>query len=127
MPHRVHPIRLVVALAALCVTAAAVNGANATTVLHISSHLPKAARASLDGGKSIGAPGYGSTNIPAAAGHHVLTVTTAAGVTYKADLDLKPGALLTWRHRGYWCVNLLERSLETYSHDDCQEEVEDAG
>ena len=97
------------------------------TVLHISSHLPKAAKASLDGGKPVRAPGEGSTNVPAAAGNHTLTITTSTGATYKANLDLKPADLMTWRHKGYWCVNLLETSVETYTHDECQEEVTDAG
>ena len=98
-----------------------------TTVLHVSSHLAKKARVSLDGAKPVAAPGYGSTTLPVRAGHHVLKVVTAAGVTYQAPLDLKPGALMTWHSRGYWCVNLLERSLETYSTEDCQEDVTDAG
>jgi hypothetical protein len=92
-------------LAALGVQSAA--RAATPTALHISSHLPKTAKASLDGGKSVGAPGYGSVNVPTTAGHHVLTITTSTGVTYKTDLDFKPSVLMTWRHRGYWCVNLL--------------------
>jgi hypothetical protein len=35
--------------------------------------------------------------------------------------------MMTWNGRGYRCVNLLERSLEVYSAEDCQEEVTDAG
>jgi hypothetical protein len=97
------------------------------TVLHISSHLPKVAKASLDGKPAIAAPGYGSTNTPAAAGRHVLKIVTAAGATYQAPLELKPAQLMTWKGRGYWCVNLLEHSFEVYSAEDCQEEVTDAG
>ena len=48
------------------------------TVLHVSSHLAKNAKVSLDGAKPSIAPGYGSTNLTAGAGHHVLKVTTAA-------------------------------------------------
>ncbi|MBV9993692.1 MAG: hypothetical protein JO127_00635 [Caulobacteraceae bacterium] len=115
---------------ALCAGLLAAAGAAAppgTTVLHVSSHLARNARVWLDGGKPVAAPGYGSTTLPAKAGHHLLKVTTAAGVTYQAPLDLKPEALMTWRGRGYWCVNLLERSLETYSTEDCEEDVTDAG
>src|SRR6185437_2085955 len=83
------------------------------TVLHISSHLPKAAKVSLDGKPAIAAPGYGSTKI--------------AGATYQANLSLKPEQLMTWKGRGYWCVNLLEHSLEVYSAEDCEEDVTDAG
>jgi hypothetical protein len=101
--------------------------AGTPTVLHISSHLPKAAEVSLDGKPAVRAPGYGSTTVPTAAGHHLLKVVTAAGVTYQSALELKPGALMTWKGRGYWCVNLLERSLEVYSTEDCEEDVTDAG
>ena len=97
------------------------------TVLHISSHLPKAAKVSLDGKPAISAPGEGSTNTPVTAGHHVLKIVTSAGATYQATLDLTPATLMTWKGRGYWCVNLLEHSLEVYSTEDCQEEVTDAG
>jgi hypothetical protein len=113
---------------AICGALAAQAVAAATpTVLHISSHLPKTAKASLDGKPAVAAPGYGSTNTPAGAGHHVLKVVTATGVTYQAALELKPAQLMTWKGRGYWCVNLLERSFEVYSAEDCQEEVTDAG
>ena len=101
--------------------------AGAPTVLHVSSHLPKSAKVSLDGKPPIAAPGEGSTNMPATAGHHVLVVVTATGAAYQTKLDLKPAALMTWKGRGYWCVNLLEHSLEVYSTEDCQEEVTDAG
>ncbi len=114
-------------VAALALAATAAEAAAPKTVLHISSHLAKAAWASLDGGRSVRAPGYGSTNVPVTAGQHMLSVTTSAGVTYKTDLDLKPADLMTWRRKGYWCVNLLNRSLEVYSKGDCQEEVTDAG
>ena len=97
------------------------------TVLHIASHLPKAAKASLDGGKAVSAPGEGSTLVPVTAGSHVLKVVTSTGVTYQTTLNLKSGALLHWRGKGYWCVNLLENSVEVYSTEDCEEDVEDAG
>jgi hypothetical protein len=114
--------------AGLALLAAQAAGAGAVpTVLHISSHLPKAAKASLDGKPAISAPGEGSANTSVTAGRHVLKIVTAAGATYTATLDLKPAALMTWKGRGYWCVNLLEHSLEVYSTEDCQEEVTDAG
>lgn len=114
-------------LAACAALAAQALAASTPTVLHVSSHLSKAAKVSLDGKAAIAAPGYGSTNTPVAAGHHVLRVVTAAGVSYQLGLELKPDQLMTWKGRGYWCVNLLERSLEVYSAEDCQEEVTDAG
>ena len=119
-----------IGLMVLAVCAAAATQAFAAgvpTVLHVSSHLPKVAKASLDGKPAVNAPGYGSTNIPAAAGRHVLKIVTAAGAAYQTTLDLKPAQLMTWKGRGYWCVNLLEHSLEVYSTEDCQEEVTDAG
>ena len=116
-----------VALAACAGLAAQAVAARLPTVLHISSHLPKAARASLDGKPAVRAPGYGSTTVAVAAGHHVLKVVTASGAAYQAALDLKPEALMTWRGKGYWCVNLLERSLEVYSTENCEEDVTDAG
>ena len=113
---------------AICSALAAQAVAAATpTVLHISSHLPKSARASLDGKPPIAAPGYGSTNTPAAAGHHVLKIVTATGAAYQAPLELTSAQLMTWKGRGYWCVNLLEHSFEVYSAEDCEEEVTDAG
>jgi hypothetical protein len=96
-------------------------------VLHIASHLSKSAKASLDGGKVVMAPGEGSTVVAATAGSHVLKVTTSAGVTYQTTLNLKPAALMHWKGKGYWCVNLLEHSLEVYSTEDCEEDVTDAG
>jgi hypothetical protein len=112
----------------ICGAMAAQAVAAATpTVLHISSHLPKAAKVSLDGKPAIAAPGYGSTNTPATAGPHTLKIVTATGVAYQAPLDLKPAQLMTWKGRGYWCVNLLEHAFEVYSAEDCQEEVTDAG
>ena len=74
---------------------AAAARAPTPSVLHISSHLPKTAKASLDGGKPVRAPGEGSVNVPVTAGHHTLTVTTATGATYKTDLDLKGADLMT--------------------------------
>lgn len=101
--------------------------AGAPTLLHISSHLPKAAKASLDGGKPVTAPGEGSTVMAVTAGSHVLKVVTATGVTYQTTLDLKAAALMRWKGKGYWCVNLLEHSAEVYSTEDCEEDVTDAG
>jgi hypothetical protein len=124
---RLHGSKALATGLAVALAAGAASAAPARTVLHISSHLPTAAKASLDGGKPVTAPGEGSVVVAAAAGHHVLTVTTAAGVTYKAPLDLKPAALMTWHGKGYWCVNLLDKSLETYSTEDCEEDVTDAG
>ena len=106
---------------------AALPAGAATTVLHIASHLPKAAKASLDGAKAVTAPYDGSVVVPAVAGTHVLKVTTAAGVTYQTTLTLKPATLMNWHGKGYWCVNLLEKSLEVYSKEDCEEDVTDGG
>jgi hypothetical protein len=114
-------------LAASAALAAQTVAASVPTVLHISSHLPKAARVSLDGKPPVRAPGYGSTIVPVRAGRHMLKVTTATGATYQATLDLKPEALMTWKGRGYWCVNLLERSADVYSTENCEEDVTDAG
>jgi hypothetical protein len=107
--------------------AAATGAATPHTLLHIASHLPKAAKASLDGAKPVVAPGEGSTVIAVAAGAHVLKVTTATGVTYQTTLDLKSAALMKWKGKGYWCVNLLQHSVEVYSTENCQEDVTDAG
>jgi hypothetical protein len=96
-------------------------------MLHISSHLARTARVSLDGARAVAAPGYGSASLPARAGRHVLRIVTAAGASYQSPLDLKPAILMTWRGKGYWCVNLLERSLQVYSRNECEEEVTDAG
>ena len=121
--------RITGAVAAIGVLTTASPGmaATAPTLLHISSHLPKAAKASLDGGKVVTAPGYGSTVVALAAGSHVLKVTTSTGATYQTTLVLKPEALMKWKGKGYWCVNLLEHSLEVYSTEDCEEDVTDAG
>ena len=122
-------MRLILATA-LAATLAALTANAATpalTLLHISSHLAHRARASLDGAAPVSAPGYGSTNVPVAAGTHSLKITTSTGATYVTPLDLKPAALMNWHGKGYWCVNLLARSLEVYSTEDCQEEVTDAG
>jgi len=107
--------------------AASTVAAAAPTVLHIASHLPKSAKASLDGGKAVVAPGYGSTIVAVSAGRHVLKVVTASGATYQSTLDLKPANLMKWKGKGYWCVNLLESSVEVYSTEDCEEDVTDAG
>ena len=120
-------MRRLVTMAAVGLGLAGPAWAGTPTLLHISSHLPKAAKASLDGGKPVTAPGYGSTVVAVAAGSHVLKVTTAAGATYQTTLDLKPAALMRWKGKGYWCVNLLEGSAEVYSTEDCQEDVTDAG
>jgi hypothetical protein len=57
----------------------------------------------------------------------VLKVVTATGVTYQTAFDLKPENLVTWKGKGYWCVNLLERSVDLYSTENCEEDVTDAG
>jgi len=116
----------VVAIGAMA-AASASWAAGGATLLHIASHLPKSAKASLDGGMPVVAPGEGSTVVAVAAGSHVLKVTTATGVTYQSTLVLKPEALMKWKGKGYWCVNLLEHSLEVYSTEDCEEDVTDAG
>ncbi len=103
------------------------GAATAPTLLHIASHLAKSAKASLDGGKPVVAPGEGSTVVAVSAGSHVLKVTTSTGVTYQTTLVLKPEALMKWKGKSYWCVNLLEHSLEVYSTEDCEEDVTDAG
>ena len=97
------------------------------TVLHISSHLARKAQVAVDGGRAVTAPGEGSTVVAITAGRHVLKVTTASGAVYQADLNLKPETLMTWKGKGYWCVNLLERSVEVYSIENCEEDVTDAG
>jgi len=109
------------------VLAAGSLAAAAPTLLHVSSHLPKTAKVSLDGAAPVRAPGYGSTVIAATAGRHVLKVTTAAGVTYQQTLDLKAEQLFKWRGKAYWCVNLLEHSVDLYSAENCNEDVADAG
>ena len=121
--------RITVALMAAGALAAVspAGAATAPTLLHIASHLAKSAKASLDGGKLIVAPGEGSTVVAVSAGSHVLKVTTSTGVTYQTTLVLKPEALMKWKGKGYWCVNLLEHSLEVYSTGDCEEDVTDAG
>src|SRR5580698_2056669 len=104
--------RLTGALAAIGVMAAAsASWAGGTTLLHIASHLPKPAKASLDGGKAVTVPGDGSTVVSVTAGTHVLKVTTSTGATYQTALNLKPAALMKWKGKGYWCVNLLEHSI----------------
>lgn len=122
-------MRLILAtVAAAALTAFAANAAPpAPTLLHISSHLAHQARASLDGAAAVSVPGYGSTNVPVAAGTHALKITTSAGATYATPLDLKVAALMRWHGKGYWCVNLLAHALEIYSTEDCEEEVTDAG
>jgi hypothetical protein len=119
-------LRLGTITAAMALLAASAAMAE-TTVLHIASHLSKNAKASLDGGKPVVAPGEGSTLVAASAGSHVLKVVTSTGATYQTTLNLKSAALLHWKGKGYWCVNLLEHSLEVYSTEDCEEDVEDAG
>jgi hypothetical protein len=114
-----------IAAAAIALTASA--AAAATTLLHIDSHLPKAAKASLDGAKPVTAPGEGSVVVATGPGTHILKIRTAAGVTYQTTLNLKPAALMKWKGKGYWCVNLLDHSLEVYSTEDCEEDVTDAG
>jgi len=117
-------IAMLMAAGALAV---ALPATAATTVLHIDSHLSKAAKAWLDGGKAVTAPSATGIVVPVTAGTHVLKVTTATGVTYQTTLTLKPTTLMQWKGRGYWCVNLLETSLEIYSKDECEEDVTDGG
>ena len=97
------------------------------TVLHISSHLAEPAQVSVDGKPNVTAPGYGSTVVAIAAGHHTLKVSSKEGVAYQGTLDLDPAAVMSWHGKGYWCVNLLETALEPYSQEECQEDVTDAG
>ena len=113
--------------AALAKTGRHGASAGGATVLHISSHLAESASVVVDGAKPVTAPGYGSTAVTLAAGHHVLKVTSHEGATYQGTLDLKAVNLMAWRGKGYWCVNLLEATLEPYSKDECQEDVTDAG
>ena len=115
------------AAAGVLAAAAAAGAATSPTLLHISSHLPKNAKASLDGAKPVTAPGEGSTVVAVTAGAHVLKVVTSTGVTYQTTLDLKPANLMKWKGKGYWCVNLLEHSVEVYSTENCEEDVTDAG
>jgi hypothetical protein len=115
-----------IGLATALAGAALARGA-APTLLHVSSHLPHRATVWVDSGKAVSAPGEGSTSVPITAGHHLLKVRTSTGVTYQADLELKPEALMTWKGHGYWCVNLLERSVDVYSTENCEEDVTDAG
>lgn len=119
-------LSLAAAAAALAAKPSHHAASGGATVLHISSHLAETAQVTLDG-KAINAPGYGSTTTPVAAGRHVVKVKSANGVDYQAAFDLKPADLMTWKGKGYWCVNLLESSLEHYSKDECQEDVTDAG
>jgi hypothetical protein len=116
---------LVAALALLA--AGSANAAGAPTVLHISSHLEKTAKASLDGRPAVSVEGAGATNVSAVAGRHVLKIVTATGATYTTALDLKASMLMKWHGKGYWCVNLLVHSMDKYDEDECREEVTDAG
>ena len=102
-------------------------GASAGPVLHISSHMARKARVSVDGRPAVTAPGYGEVETPIATGTHRLKVTGPGGVAYTGSLSLAPGSLMHWHGRSYWCVNLLKNRLEPYTHDECQEEVTDAG
>lgn len=113
-------------LAAVLGLVAVAQAAPHGPVLHISSHLPRAAKVSVDGRPAVTAPRYGSVETPVAAGDHLLAVT-APGVAYRGRLHLQPGALMRWRGRAYWCVNLLKDALEPYTREECQEEVTDAG
>jgi len=108
-------------------SASAAIGAPAGPVLHISSHLAKNAKVSVDGRPTLTAPGEGEVETPIAAGKHSLKVTAPGGVSYTGLLTVAPGSLLHWHGRSFWCVNLLKDQLEPYSHDECEEEVTDAG
>jgi hypothetical protein len=118
---------IAVGLGAAILAPAAMGASAAGPVLHISSHLAKASRVSVDGRPAVTAPGYGSVNTSVAAGKHSLKVTSPGGVAYTGSLTLAPPSLMHWHGRDYWCVNLLKDQLEPYSHDECQEEVTDAG
>ncbi|MFI4934340.1 MAG: hypothetical protein ACHP7N_06955 [Caulobacterales bacterium] len=120
-------LKLIVVAALALAVAAPAAGAGPKLVLHISSHLPGAAKVSIDGAAAITAPGEGSVDAPIAAGVHSLEVTAAGGVAYQGKLELKTAQLMRWHGAGYWCVNLLDKALEPYSKDECQEEVTDAG
>jgi hypothetical protein len=97
------------------------------TVLHISSHLPQAATVRIDNGPAVQAPGEGVVDVPMRAGRHTLHVTPAHGAPYNAFVNAAPMRLMHWHGRGYWCVNLLIRSIQTYSTAECREDVTDAG
>jgi hypothetical protein len=116
-----------IGLGAAILAPAAIGAVAAGPVLHISSHLAKTSRVSVDGHAAVSAPGYGSVNTPVTAGKHSLKVTGPGGVSYTGALTLMPSSLMHWHGRDYWCVNLLKDQLEPYSHDECQEEVTDAG
>lgn len=97
------------------------------TLLHISSHLPQAATVRIDNGAPVRVPGEGSTAVRMNAGRHTLHVTPAHGAPYNAFVNAAPMRLMHWRGRGYWCVNLLTRTIQTYSTAECREDVTDAG
>jgi hypothetical protein len=111
----------------VALSASAAMAAPAGPVLHISSHLAKAARVSLDGRAAVTAPGEGQVETPVVAGRHSLKVNGPDGFTYTGSLTLTPATRMHWHGRDYWCVNLLKDRLEPYSRDECQEEVSDAG
>jgi hypothetical protein len=115
------------AILGVAFTAPAAFGASAGPVLHISSHLARNARVSVDGRPAVTAPGEGEVETPIAAGKHSLKVTAPGGVAYTGSLTVAPGSLLHWHGRSFWCVNLLKDQLEPYTHDECEEEVTDAG
>ncbi len=118
---------IVVGLGAAIAAPAAIGASAGGPVLHISSHLAKAAQVSVDGHAAVTAPGYGSVQTLVGAGKHSLKITAPGGVAYSGSLTLAPSSLMHWHGRDYWCVNLLKDQLEPYSHDECQEEVTDAG
>jgi hypothetical protein len=119
--------RMITATSVVLALAGAAGAAPGGPVLHISSHLPAAAKVSVDGRPVVVAPGYGSVETPIAAGPHVLAVTAPGGVAYRRPLNLRPQILMHWHGRAYWCVNLLREGVEPYSRDECQEDVTDAG
>ena len=55
--------------------------------------------------------------MPATAGHHVLKIVTSTGATYTTPLDLRSGMVMNWHGKGYWCVNLLDHSMDKYDED----------
>ena len=117
----------VVLASGLMALASAAVSAGRGPVLHISSHLPTAARVSIDGRPPVTAPGEGQVETPITPGTHSLKVTGDHGVSYQGRLALDPAQIMRWHGRGYWCVNLLDHGLQPYSRDECEMDVTDAG
>src|SRR6185436_14783498 len=90
-----------------------------TAILHISSHLAEAASVRLDNGPTVTAPGYGAVEAPASAGKHTIEVNSSDGAVYAQPVEFKADALLRTAGKTYWCVNLLETGVQTYSVAEC--------